>query len=145
MPFISRKHLLTAACVAALGFSATFGYAQVKKGKTRPATTKQLMQGMVKPHGEAIKQALQDAPKDDKGWDALAAHAAVLNEASYVLMEDGRSPDEKWEDATVKYLRAGSEQLLAAIEKHDIGGVKTAFGATMRSCKACHDAHKPKH
>ncbi|MGV3773444.1 MAG: hypothetical protein ACO1QB_11120 [Verrucomicrobiales bacterium] len=141
---LSRKIVILTATLAVLGVSASFAADEVKKGKTRPLSHKQLMKGMVKPHGDAIKNALEKPPTDDKGWADLAMHAALLNESSYAMMEDGRNVDAKWEEAAVKHLRLGSEQIITAVEQKDIGAVKTAFGAAMRSCKACHDVHKPK-
>lgn len=46
--------------------------AQVKKGKTRPLTTEQLMAAIVKPHITALKKGLIDSkPALDKDWENL--------------------------------------------------------------------------
>ena len=45
---------------------------QIKKGKTRPLTTKQLMGGLVKPDCAALGADLKKDPADDKAWAALA-------------------------------------------------------------------------
>ncbi len=115
--------------------------AQVKKGKTRPLTTKQLMGGLVKPNCGGIGDGLKEAPKDDAAWADLATKAALLNEASYTLMDDGRCPDGAWADAT-KVLREGSAALLAKLEAKDHAGAKTELGNMTKSCGACHKAHK---
>jgi cytochrome c556 len=118
--------------------------AQVKKGKTRPLQTAWLMKGVVKPNCDALKKGLDAKPANDEGWQALAMNAALLNEVSYQLMDDGRCPDGTWADAASKTLRPGSADLLAAIEKKDLDGAKAAFGSMTKSCKGCHDAHKSK-
>jgi cytochrome c556 len=69
----------------------------------------------------------------------------MMNEGSYLLMDDGRCPDGTWADASTKMMRQGSEEILKAIEAKDLAAAKTAFGTMTKSCKACHDAHKEKH
>ena len=134
-----KKILFTLTLLGAL--AATLATAQVKQGKTRPARTSQLMKGAIKPSCDAIKKAVEVAPADDKAWKALSSSAGVINEMSYALMEDGRSPDDKWAGAD-KTMQDGSAALLKAIESKDHAALKSAFGKTMQSCKACHDAHK---
>lgn len=136
-----KKILCAAAILIAVG--ATLATAQVKQGKTRPARTSQLMKGAIKPNCDALKKAVETAPADEKAWKALASSAGVINEMSYALMEDGRCPDSKWADADKK-MQEGSADLLKAISTKDHAALKTAFGKTMQSCKACHDAHKEK-
>lgn len=115
--------------------------AQVKKGKTRPLTTKQLMSGLVKPNCGGIGEGLKEAPANDEAWEALATKAALLNEASYTLMDDGRCPDGTWADAA-KVLREGSAALLAKLEAKDHAGAQAELGNMTKSCGACHKAHK---
>jgi hypothetical protein len=114
---------------------------QIKKGKTRPLTTKQLMSGLVKPQCSDLGEAMKTAPTDDKGWEDLATRAALLNEASYILMDDGRCPDADWAGAA-KTLREGTDALLAKIEAKDAAGAQEAFKSATASCAACHKAHK---
>jgi hypothetical protein len=115
--------------------------AQVTKGKTRPLTTKQLMGGLVKPNCGGIGDGLKEAPKDDAGWAALATKAALLNEASFILMDDDRCPDATWAGAA-KTLRAGSAAVLTKIEAKDAAGAKTEFDTMTKACAECHKAHK---
>jgi len=129
--------------VAGILVTAGIALAQVKQGKTRPARTSHLMKGAIKPNCDALKKATEVAPVDEKAWKTLAANAGVVNEIGYVLMEDGRCPDDKWANAS-KAMQSGSADLLTAIAAKDHAALKTAFGKTMQSCKACHDAHKEK-
>jgi cytochrome c556 len=142
----TRIPTFTTLCVAAVlvALGGTAALAQVKKGKTRVLTTKQLMAGIVKPHCTSVKEGLDASPADDKAWDVLAMHSALLNEASYTLMDDGRCPDGIWADAASKALRQGSADLVKAAEAKDLAAAKTAFGAMTKACKACHDKHKEK-
>jgi hypothetical protein len=116
--------------------------AQVKKGKTRLLETKQLMSAVVKLHCGGIKKGLEAAPADDKAWAELATSAALLNEASYVLMDDGRCPDGAWAEAATKLLRDGSAKVHAAVAAKDFEGAKKAFGDMTKACEGCHKAHK---
>ncbi len=115
--------------------------AQITKGKTRAATTKRLMSGLVKPYCAGLGDALKAAPADDKAWEDLATKAALLNEAGYVLMDDGRCPDAVWAGAT-KTLKDGSAELLAKIEAKDYMAAQAAFQTVTKSCGECHKAHK---
>ena len=115
--------------------------AQVKKGKTRPLTTKQLMGALVKPHCADLGAALKSAPTDDKGWSELATKAALLNEAGYILMADGRCPDGVWKEAA-NALSEGALAVLGKIEAKDAAGASEAFKAVTGSCATCHKAHK---
>jgi cytochrome c556 len=129
---------LVIVCVLAVSVVAS---AQAKKGKTRAASTKQVMSGLVQPNCAALGKGAKDAPADDKAWEALATNAALLNEASYLLMDDGRCPDAEWANAA-KALRAGTEAVLAKIAAKDQAGVATEFKAVTQACAACHKAHK---
>ena len=68
--------------------------AQVTQGKTRAMKTSHWMAGIMKTHSGALRKGLSSAPADDKAWEALEVSAGLMNEASYVLMADGRCPDE---------------------------------------------------
>lgn len=115
--------------------------AQVKKGKTRLLLTKQLMGGLVQPSCAGIGDGLKTPPTDDKGWASLQTKAALLNEASYILMDDGRCPDGDWSGAA-KTLREGSEEVLKHLEAKDVAGAQAAMKNMTKACGACHSKHK---
>ena len=110
---------IVAAALTCLSLGA---FAQVTKGKTRPLTTKQLMGGLVKPNCGGIGEGLKEAPKDDAGWAALACRAALLNEASYILMDDGRCPDKTWADAAKALREFARTNPLLVIKGGHLGG-----------------------
>jgi len=118
--------------------------AQIKKGKTHPLQTKSWMRGVNGPVCTNLKELLKDpGPVDDKSWELAAQHAEVLNESSYVLMDDGRCPDAAWADGA-KQLREGSAAVLKAVEAKDAAGARAAFGDMVKGCGTCHGAHKKK-
>jgi mono/diheme cytochrome c family protein len=115
--------------------------AQKVKGKTRAALTKHLMKGLVAANCGALKK---DLDASEANWNDITLHAALLNEAGYVLMDDGRCPDGEWAKAA-KALQAQSAAVLSAAEKDNFAGAKEAFKElTAQSCAICHAAHKPK-
>ena len=141
-----KKRLIVACGVAgivvAVLFGTNAGNAAVTKGKERPLLTKQLMKGLVAAQCGALKKGLDAKPADDKAWDAVALSAALLNEASYALMADGRCPDGTWATAASQTLRQGSADVLAATEAKDLDAANAAFGNMTQACAACHKAHK---
>ena len=85
--------------------------------------TKQLMSGLNKPNCTALGDGLKTTPADDKAWEQLATNAALLNEASYILMEDDRCPDADWANAA-KTLREGSAAVLEKLDAKDAAGTR---------------------
>ena len=136
-----KRALCIAIALSAVVFASLSATGQVKKGKTRILLTKQLMSGLVKPHCSELGDGLKEGPSDDKAWAALATKAALLNEASFVLMEDGRCPDGDWANAATA-LREASEAVYKKIEAKDASGAQEAFKSLTQSCGACHKAHK---
>ena len=139
----TRKILAGCAALLAVGILlASQTTAQVKKGKTRPLTTKQMMAGLVKPQWATLSETLKGAgPADDKAWEAALTNAALLNESGHVLMADGRCPDGVWAGAS-KTLQDCSQALVAKLEAKDAAGAREAMSALTKSCGTCHAAHK---
>ena len=131
----------TLAVVCGVLLIASQGAAQIKKGKTRPLSTKHLMGGSIGPNCSALGKALATAPADDKGWDALVANAGLLNEGGHSLMADGRCPDGVWAGAA-KTLQDCSAVLVTKLEAKDLTGANDAFKAMTGSCKSCHTAFR---
>ena len=109
--------LLVMLCtLAGLALLSTDANAQKTKGKTRPALTKYLMKGLVNPNCGALKKDLE---AEKPNWEDIELHAALLNEAGHILMDDGRCPDGDWAKAA-KALQTQSAAVLAAAEKKEI-------------------------
>ncbi|MBX7166067.1 MAG: hypothetical protein K1X74_06930 [Pirellulales bacterium] len=136
-----KRGLTLGLCVMIALACSWHAVAQVKQGKTRAAKTKQLMKGLVAANCGPLGEGLKAAPTDDKGWEDLALKAALLNEAGYLLMDDGRCPDGDWAGAA-KTLQEGSAAVLAKLDAKDAAGAQEAFKAMTQACGACHKAHK---
>ena len=136
-----RKWVVLTLVLSAMAVGAIQVSAQIKKGKTRAALTKQIMSGLVQPHCAAIGAVAKQAPADDKAWATLATNAALLNEASYLLMDDGRCPDAEWAAASTA-LRTASAAVMAKIESKDVAGISAEFKNVTAACAACHKVHK---
>jgi cytochrome c556 len=116
--------------------------AQKTKGKTRLAETKILMKGIMQPNCAALAGVLKDkGPGDDKAWDKVLLHASILNEMSYIVMDDGRCPDKDWAGAA-KTLRECSGKIVEAAKAKDTAAAQGAFKNLLGACAACHKAHK---
>ncbi|MCA9100684.1 MAG: cytochrome c [Pirellulales bacterium] len=139
----TKRFVITSAicAVAAAALVTTVAEGQVKKGKERPLLTEQLMEGLVAPNCGALKKALEAGPADDKAWKEVALHAALLNEASYIMMDDGRCPAADWADAA-ETLRTGSQAVLDAAATQNVDAGKEAFATLTKSCGACHKVYK---
>lgn len=129
--------------VIAMGLIAD-GMAKVKKGDTRPLNTATWMKSVVKPQCGDLKKEIAAGPKTDDDWASLIEHAEILNETSYILMEDKRCPDSVWADSASKTLRNGSDALITAATAKDAKAAEMAFKSMMKSCKECHNKHKEK-
>lgn len=124
------------------------GAAEPKKGKQgakRPLKITHWMDGVVRYHYTGLRRKLDTGPgpTDDEGWKRLEMHAAILNETSYVLVEDGRSRDEVWRKAASETLRAESARLVAAIKDKDLANARIALKQMGQSCVSCHKIHRP--
>ncbi len=139
------KSRLAGACIIAVAFAAvslmTTADAQKTKGKTRPAETKYLMRGILKPNCAGLGATLKAGPKTDEDWDKAACQAACMNELGHSLMADGRCPDGTWAKAS-KALQEGSAAALKAIAAKDLDAANAAFKTATSSCGTCHKAHK---
>lgn len=138
---ICRLAAMTAVVIAAVVVLHS-SHAAAPKGKTRAAETKYLMKGIAGSNCGALGKAFKEAaPVDDAGWETLACHASLLNELSYVLMDDGRCPDKTWADAS-KSLREQSAAVLAAVQAKKFDDAQSAFKLMTGACGACHKEHK---
>jgi len=113
------------------------------KGKTRAAETKYLLRGINQPNCAALAQLLKGEPADDKARDTMACYVSLLNEMSYLLMDDGRCPDKDWAGAA-KTLRECSGKVLQAAKDKDLDAARGAFKNLTGVCAACHKVHREK-
>jgi hypothetical protein len=135
--------MLTIAVTGFVWLAAEPAVAQKTKGKTRPAETKDLMRGIMQPNCAGVGKGLKENPSDDKAWALLTQQAVVLNEMSYLLMDDGRCPDKVWA-AAAKSLRESSLKVADASKAKDAAAAKEAFKGVTSACAECHKAHRVK-
>lgn len=135
LPFV----LVACTLIASLALP---GNAQ-KKGKTRPLTTSQMMAGLIKPQLTALKEGLEAGPKDDDAWKAVATNAALLNESSYLMMDDGRCPDKIWSESCVM-LKDATTGILKQVDAKNSAAALAGVDGVIASCKHCHAEHKYK-
>jgi cytochrome c556 len=121
-------------------------HAQDKKPDAPPdrvAAVRHIMSGIHQPNCGAIAGLLKDkGPADAAAWGTLASHAALLNESSYLLMENDRCPDGVWAEAAAA-LRRNSAALFGAAGDEKLADAREAFKGMTAACAACHTAHKP--
>ncbi len=111
-------------------------------GKTRPAKTGTLMKVLHRPALDRIEQGLKASSPNEAGWEAIYEQAAILNEMSFVLMDDGRCPDKIWGEACGK-MREGSWAIMVATDRKDVKASRAGAGIVKAACGSCHRTHKP--
>lgn len=116
----------------------------VKQGKSRPLKTSTVMKAVIKPHCSALRKVLKGDLKTETDWASVITEAEILSEASYILMSDGRCPDEVWSGAATQTLRYCAQVIISAAEEKNQVVVRTAFEKLTESCSVCHDAHREK-
>ncbi len=138
------RSVAIAALVLGVGILGSAVNAQKTKGKTRLAETKILMRCIMQPNCKGLADVLKDAgPADDKAWGQVVQYTSLLNEMSYLLMDDGRCPDGTWAGAA-KTLRECSAKVLEAAKGQKVADAQGAFTKLTGACAACHKAHKAK-
>ncbi len=105
----------------------------------RPAVPPQyLMRGLVSVHFDNLKAKLTVDPATPEEWSDVAMSAALLHEASYLLMRDPPENDDAWVAATSTMLRRGSDDVLAAVDRSDSAAARTALRELSQACSSCH-------
>lgn len=133
--------------IAFLALAGTLAFAQTPAYQPL-ASTKQLMSNMQKPAMDALG-AMNKAggPKDDKEWEAAAAHAVMLAESAHLLTlgdrPSGELPrnQEVWTKGALAQKTAGEAAAKAAGEKN-LESWKTALNGLNGSCRTCHTVHR---
>lgn len=109
--------------------------------EARLAGIKDIMAGINGPQCKALGNALKDAGPTEEGWDSVVMHAALLNEAGHILMQDKRCPDKVWKDACTA-LREGAAKVAEAAKTKNLEEARSGFQSVTGACGACHKAHK---
>lgn len=109
----------------------------------------ELMDLMIKPAYDALRQAVEHSPADRKGWAAVYQQAARLAELENLLFlrtRPGQSGQAEWasraalaRDASARVASAAALGLRSA-QTADFERVRAAFPAIAEACTACHRA-----
>ena len=114
---------------------------KAKQKAPRVASVHVIMEGIVQPNCKALAQGLKKGDASAAG--ELAEHAALLNEAGFLLMQNKRCPDRTWAQAA-RILRQCSAVVYQKLEAKDLEGAQAAFKAMTQACATCHKAHRKK-
>ncbi len=112
-------------------------------GGGSPKTIEHLMQRGLKPHRAGIMELLRIEPSADEDWRSLEAHATVLHDSSFELMQTevytqrDPYPDPVWTLAASN-LNRRSRELLQSIETKDLPAAQSALRGIGETCGACH-------
>ena len=101
-----------------------------------------LMAYMVKPAMDKVK-AFGEAggPSGRDEWKAAFGAVSMVNEASQLVLMDGRVKDDAWRDGATKVVAATRDAMLGAY-RMDAQGYNKGLKAMRAGCKTCHDVHK---
>lgn len=108
----------------------------------KAASVQVLMEYMVKPAMDRVK-AFGEAggPSDKAEWQKAFGAVSMVNEASQLVLMDGRVKDDAWRDGASKVI-AGSRDAMLGAYRMDADGYDSALKAMRGGCKTCHDVHK---
>jgi hypothetical protein len=108
-----------------------------------------LMDLMLKPAYDALREGIAHPPADRKGWAALYQQAARLAEMENLLFfrtRAGEARQVEWETRAAKARDASAAVAAAALlglrnaQSADFDRVRAAFPAVSEACTACHRA-----
>ena len=105
------------------------------------ASVCEIMQTMTIPFSNAVFYAAGEAPKDDKGWDAVRGQAIALAEAGNLLMVGSRAKDHA---AWMKFSRAqvdAAEVAAKAAAAKNADQLSAASDALYETCANCHKVY----
>jgi cytochrome c556 len=107
------------------------------------ASVKQIMATAHKPLMDSLAaMSKAGGPKDDKEWELAETQAAMLSEATQLLLLGNRPLDQDvWVKSSEKLQAVTADSAKAAHEK-DLEAWKTSVGAIGGNCRNCHTVHR---
>ncbi len=108
----------------------------------KAAPVPDLMEYMVKPAMDKVK-AFGEAggPSGKDEWKKAFGAVSMVNEASQLVLMDGRVKDDAWRDGATKVVAATRDAMMGAY-RMDADGYNESLKAMRTGCKTCHDVHK---
>jgi cytochrome c553 len=108
------------------------------------ATIIQLHEAMISPASDAIFNAGQEPPKDEKAWLAVRNNALILAEAGNLLMLGGRAKDQGgWMKMSRAMVDAAATAAKAA-EAKNVDAIMAAGDRIVSTCESCHQVYRDK-
>jgi cytochrome c556 len=110
----------------------------------KAASVHDLMEYMVGPAMDKIK-AYREAggPSGKDEWKKAFGAITMVNEASQLVLMDGRVKDDAWRDGASQVIAASKDAMMGAY-RMDADGYTKGLKAMSAGCKTCHDIHKKK-
>ena len=138
------RTILIAGLMASLGAGSSSAANNGGHTYKKVAAVPVLMEYMVKPAMDKIK-AFREAggPSDKDEWKEAYEAITVVNEASQLVLMDGRIKDDVWADGASQ-VAAGARDAAMGAYRMDPDGYNGGLKAMSAGCKTCHDVHKKK-
>ena len=134
-----RKTLLACGLAGALACAALAADGFEYK---KAASVHDLMEYMVKPAMAKIKGYREaGGPANKKEWQKAFGAVSMVNEASQLVLMDGRVKDDAWEQGAEQVIAAARDAMMGAY-RMDADGYNKGLKAMTGGCKTCHDVHK---
>lgn len=99
----------------------------------------EFMEYSFEPFYKQLRQSMQAAPTDGKGWKPIKANSLVLAENGNLLMMRGPEDDTRarWNQLSVE-LRAEGKLLYQQAKKRDFAKASQHYKTFIAKCNACH-------
>ncbi len=108
----------------------------------KAASVHDLMEYMVKPAMDKVKAFRESGgPSGTDEWKKAHGAISMVNEASQLVLMDGRVKDDAWSEGAAQVIAASRDAMLGAY-RMDAMGYDAALKAMSGGCKTCHDVHK---
>jgi hypothetical protein len=106
------------------------------------ATVRDLHDAMITPASDAIFEAGNTPPGNDREWTALRNNALILAESGNLLMLEGRAKDnDRWMKMSRALVDAAATAVKAAEDKNADAVVEASDPIT-ESCMNCHEPYR---
>lgn len=110
----------------------------------KAAAVNHLMEYMVKPAMDRLKVYREaGGPASKEEWQNAFGAVSMVNEASQLVLMDGRVKDDAWSEGALQVISASRDAMLGAY-RMDAEGFNKGLKGMSAGCKTCHDVHKKK-
>ena len=136
------RKILVAGAVACMMASVALADNHGGHAYQKAASVDDLMEYMVKPAMDKIKAYRKaGGPADKDEWKKAFGAISMVNEASQLVLMDGRVKDDAWRDGANQVVAASKDAMMGAY-RMDPNGYSAGLKGMSAGCKTCHDVHK---